>query len=226
MSALPLRSGTGAAVPHGLPTATRNRHLVAAIRGTGSDTAAPNDQAGSKPAPLPARRPSGAGTPERPADVAVVVRHRRPRRAPRDGAVRVGAIVPLDAQGRAAVGKPAAALGWTNTTALVLVVEDDRVVVREGKRTEPRLVTVRLDAQVRLTLSPTVIGALRLAPGAQVVVVATPVTGELSVHAAADVLQDLTGVLAAAAAPAGSGAPHAAPTGRRRSSFAAAFRPE
>lgn len=140
------------------------------------------------------------------------------------GAARVGAIVPLDVQCQASVGKAAAALGWSTATRLVLGVEGDRAVVREGTRTEPRLVSVALDGQRRLQLPPAVTGALHLAPGDQVVLVATPGTGELAVHAAADVLQDLTGVLPAP--PAEPGAVRAVPGAGRRSSVAPAFSPE
>ena len=107
---------------------------------------------------------------------------RRPRR---DGALRVGAVVPLDRDHRASLSRPLAALGWDRTTALVDEVEGHRVVVRAGAPTKrrPWLVPVK------------VTGALDVRAGDQIIVIALPGASEMRVAAAADALQELTGEL-------------------------------
>ena len=96
---------------------------------------------------------------------------------------------------------------------------------RQGRLTEAHLTKVTLDRAGRLQLPPNVTGALALLPGDQVVAVALPSEGELVVHAAADVLQGLTGVLAVPVAddPA---APVQRVAGERPASVRRAFRPE
>jgi len=188
-----------------LSTARQNRHTVRAIRGRGH--IAPGQHERVEPAEAP------------------IVLRRRADRPVRDGAVRVGAAVPLDSQHRASLGKPAAALGWDSATSLVLSVERDRAVVREGRRTSPDLTTVLLDRTGRLQLPPNAVGALALLPGDQVIAIALPHERELVLYAAADVLQGLTGVLASPVA-AQPEAPVRRVVGARPVSVREAFQPQ
>jgi hypothetical protein len=188
-----------------LSTARQGQHTISNIRG--SRHVAPGQHAPVAPAAAP------------------VTLLRRSVRPVRDGAPRVGSIVPLDSQHRASLRKPAAALGWDNSTRLVLSVERDRAVVREGKRTESHLTKVALDRTGRLQLPPNVTGALALLPGDQVVAVALPSERELVIHAAADVLQGLTGVLETPAADEPDATVQRV-AGDRPASVRRAFRPE
>lgn len=114
----------------------------------------------------------------------------------RDGARRHGAIVPLDGQHRASLGKPLTAMGWTCATPLVAVLRDGHAVVsvRDGGGS-PATVALTVDADKRLQLPPTIVASLVLGSGDQVVAIALPDAGELHLHAARDVLQQLTGPL-------------------------------
>jgi hypothetical protein len=164
-------------MPHGLDTKIRTERAVANIRGR-------------YPAPLTVMASSGT---DGGADVVALPR-REPRPA-RDGAKRWGGCVPLDAGGRVSLGKGLAALGWDAATTLVATCSPREVVVRAGRADAPTLVPVPVDEDRRLTLPPTVTGALDVARGEQVVAVAVPATGELHLRAAADVLQQVTGDL-------------------------------
>ncbi len=147
----------------------------------------------------------------------------RPTRPPRDGVARVGAVVPLDQDHRASLAKALGALGWDRATPLVAQIDGHRAVVREGKRLHPWQIPVRV-ASGRVTLPPTLTGALRVGPGDQVLAITLPDRGELHL-AAADALQDITGALT----PIQTGAAEPAPVGetepRRPSRVRAAFAP-
>lgn len=67
------------------------------------------------------------------------------------------------------------------------------MVITAGRATAPTLTPVPADNDRRLTLPPTVMGALDVTRRDQVVAVAVPVTGKLHLRAAADVLQQITG---------------------------------
>lgn len=173
-------------MPHGLNTHIRNAHAVANIRG------------GRYPAPLTVMASTGtdAGT-DAVADV--VALPRRDARPARDGVARPGALAPLDGGNRVSLGKVLAALGWDAGTALVATCSPREVVVRAGRADAPTLIPVPVDSDRRLTLPPSVTGALDVARGEQVLAVAVPATGELHLRAAADVLQQVTGELFATA---------------------------
>ncbi|MBY9074215.1 hypothetical protein K1X13_05200 [Nocardioides sp. WL0053] len=195
---------------HGLATKSRTDHVRRQVRG-------PHLAPESLGAAAPSTTPSQAAAPH--SDNGVVrMRTRRPRR---DGATRVGAVVPLDSDKRASLAKPLAALGWEKTTKLVAEVDGHRVVVRAGERTaeRPWLVAVRVSAG-RLGLPPTLTGALAVDGGDQVLAVALPASGELRLVAAADALQELTGELQPdeAAGGASSAAP-SVPSTRVRPAF-------
>ncbi len=188
----------------GLSTTRQTQHVVRNIRGRAH--VAPGHHEQWEPAEAP------------------ITPLRRSVRPVRDGAHRVGAIVPLDSQHRASLGKAATALGWDSSTSLVLIVDRDRAVIRAGKLTDARFVPVQLDRAGRLQLPPVACGALRLLPGDQVVAVAMPDERELALHAASDVLQDLTGVLTVIPAEPEAAEPQVA--GSRGSSIRRAFQPE
>lgn len=173
---------TDQAMTHGLATKNRTAHVRRQIRGP---HLAPESLAPSTPAD--GSQDTGASS----SGVVVPLRTRRPAR---DGATRVGAVVPLDADHRASLGKPLAALGWDRTTALVAEVHGHRAVVRPGQPTahQPWLIRIRVSAG-RITLPPTLTGALMVGGGDQVLAVALPATGELQLFPAADALQQLTG---------------------------------
>jgi hypothetical protein len=202
---------------HGLDTAIRTQHAVTAIRGASSPASA-------LPAPdtITARRAAA-----READgTASVVPIRRQPRPVRDGARRHGVIVPLDGQHRASLGKPLTAMGWTAGTPLVAVLRDGHAVVsvRDGGGS-PATVALTVDADKRLQLPPTIVASLVLGAGDQLVAIALPDEGELHLHAAGDVLQQLTGPLQP---PASATAPEATPapvTGTRRARIRRAWTP-
>ena len=183
-------------MPSGLDTSVRTAHTVAGIRGP------------RMPSP---QTLTAAPAADALADV-VALPHREVRPA-RDGATRRGGIVPLDGQNRIAAAKLLGPLGWGAGQPLVAGCGPGRAVLRAGAADSPLLVPVPVDSDRRLTLPPTVTGALGVGPGEQVLAVAVPATGELLLRAAADVLQELTGPLpqatpappAAAPAPAGRG---------------------
>ena len=87
----------------------------------------------------------------READGARVVPMRPQPQPTRDGARRHGAIVPLDGQHRASLGKPLTAMGGTCATPLVAVLRGGHAVVtvREGGGS-PATVALTVDADKRL----------------------------------------------------------------------------
>lgn len=163
-------------MPHGLDTKIRTAHAVANIRGR-------------YPAPLTVMASGGT---DALADVVALPRRDAPAR---DGVDRRGVCVPLDGGNRVSLGKILAALGWDAATTLVATCSPREVVVRVGLAGTPTLIPVPVDDDRRLTLPPSITGALDVARGQQVVAVAVPATGELHLRAAADVLQQVTGVL-------------------------------
>jgi hypothetical protein len=199
--ALPASTRTDEAMIHGLAGKHRTDHLRRQIRGP----ALAPETLGSHPEPA-------AGSPELLAAADAVVMPLRASRPQRDGATRVGALVPLDQDKRASLAKPLAALGWDKDSKLIAEVHGASIVVRAGEPMlqRPWLVRIRISAG-RLTLPPTVTGALRVEAGDQVLAVALPAQGELRIHAAADALQQVTGELEpvkpAAPERAGAGPP-------------------
>lgn len=186
---------------HGLAAKHHTDHRRRQIRGP--QLAPESLGAADATSPATGRKGDRAGD-----SVVVPLQAARPRR---DGAIRIGAVVPLDSDKRASLAKPLAALGWDHTTKLVAEVHGHRVVIRTGAPTaaQPWLVPVRT-AGGRLSLPPTLTGALAVDGGDQVLAVALPASGELRLLAAADALQELTGELpteqpdTAPAAPAGT----------------------
>jgi hypothetical protein len=194
----------------GLDTAHRTAARVTAIRSPyrGVDALGPNPDASDD-----GRRAAGA------AEVALApvvhLANRTPRPA-RDGATRRAYAPCIDAQNRVNLGKALRALGWTPDTFLVAAREDDRVVIRAGADS-PMLTPVPVDADRRLTLPPLVLAGLDVRPGDQVLASVVVDTGELHLFAAADALQQLTGVLPGAAAPAAAPQTPTAPATQGRS---------
>jgi len=126
---------------------------------------------------------------------AVVVDLRRPSLPPaRDGATRPTALGALDDHHRLSLRQVLPTLGWDSTTDLVATFEDGHGVIRAGRCDRPTVTRVKApDNLARLTLPPFLTGALDVRTGDQVLAVAALATGELHVHAAADVAQALTG---------------------------------
>jgi hypothetical protein len=210
--ALPVPVRTDEGMPsHGLDTALRTQHAVTAIRGP------------RYPAPdtITARRAAA-----REAEGTRVVPIRPQPQPVRDGARRHGAIVPLDGQYRASLGKPLTAMGWTRATPLAAVLRDGHAVVsvRDGGGS-PATVTLTVDADKRLQLPPTIVASLALSGGDQVVAIALPDEGELHLHAATDVLQQLTGPLQPPASPSKPEATAPPVTGTRRTRIRRAWTP-
>jgi hypothetical protein len=191
---------TDGSMPHPLDTAIRNGHAVARIR---SPYAAPRTVMAAAEAAVDGHT-----------EAQVVPLPRRDPRPARDGIRRCGAIAPLDGQNRVSLAKVLVPLGWDASTALVATCRPREVVITAAIATAPTLTAVPVDDDRRLTLPPTVTGALDVGRGEQVVAVAVPATGELHLRAAADVLQQVTGALEVAVdepTPA-----QAAPAGRAR----------
>jgi hypothetical protein len=198
---------------HGLATHHQIAHVRRQIRG---HMLAPESLGAAL---TPDKSGHNAGTSN--GTVVVPLHTGRPRR---DGATRIAALVPLDCDNRASLAKPLAALGWDRTTRLVAEIYGHRAVVRAGEPTEtqPWLVAIRVSG-ARLSLPPTLTGALAVGGGDQVLAVALPATGELQLFAAADALQELTGDLprdpANADSAAASTATQPAPRTRVRPAF-------
>lgn len=102
----PAASRTDEDMTHGLATKHRTAHLRRQVRGP--ELAPETLGAGTPAAADPATPGVGADA----GGVVVRLPSFRPRR---DGATRVGAVVPLDADHRASLPKPLAALGWDRT---------------------------------------------------------------------------------------------------------------
>ncbi|MEX0428639.1 hypothetical protein AB3X52_13500 [Nocardioides sp. DS6] len=124
------------------------------------------------------------------------------QRARRDGVARIGAFPATDSQGRLNIKTLANQLGWDRTTALVLVLTPDGVLVEKGARTTPTQSIVRIDKDGRLPLPSNAkakldIGTLAGTPEAgsmtQVAAIAVPPLGQLLLLPAKDALQMLTG---------------------------------
>lgn len=185
-------------MPHPRDTAIRKGHALARIR---------------SPYAAPRTVMADIGAAADGSEAPVVPLPRREGRPARDGARRSGAIAPLDSQNRVSLGKVLGTLGWSASTALVATCRPREVVITAGSPTLPTLIRVPVDEDRRLTLPPTVTGALSVSRGEQVVAVAVPATGELHLRAAADALQQITGALDIAAEPS-DGPP--APAGKAR----------
>jgi hypothetical protein len=185
-------------MPHGLATANRLAHTARAIRGASY--------------PAPETLTAGAGL--RVADI-IALPHRAARPA-RDGAARFGGIAALDAQHRVSAAKVATTLGWPAGTPLIATTLSGAVTITAGRADTPFVVPVPLDADRRLTLPPTLTGALGVTAGEQVVLIAIPAAGELRLLAAADALQLITGPVENGAGDAGTEVAGLRPAGRTR----------
>ena len=177
-------------MPHALDSLVRTQFAVSAIRGT---AAAPLTEHSAAVVDSISAAARAAAT-----DALL----RPPARPVRDGARRPAALAALDDHHRISLRAVAGALGWDKSTQLVATVEDGRGVIRAGLRARPSQTKVRpLDSGLRLTLPPSLAAALDVEAGEQVLAVAVLAAGELHLHAAADVLQSLTGPVAAPGAP-------------------------
>lgn len=134
----------------------------------------------------------------------------RALRVPRDGAARVGAMVRMDAQNRIYVTQVAEAAGWPEATMVTVSVEGSTVCAAPGAPTQPWQTPTGFKAG-RLTLPPPVRALLGVLTGDQVVACHEPGTDRIVITAAADLLQTLTGPVAA---PQGAPAEVAPPVRR------------
>lgn len=193
-------------MPHGLDTSIRTARVVGRIR-----------------APFPSPRAVSAAV-DPGADADVVPLPRRDGAPARDGVERRAAVGLLDGQNRLSLGKVLTALGWDAATPLVAVCSPREVVITAGTALRPTLTPVPVDGDRRLTLGPTITGALDVGPGEQVVAVAVPSVGELHLRAAADALQLITGAFISGGADQDQAA--VAPTARSgRSGVKARWKP-
>lgn len=118
-----------------------------------------------------------------------------------DDTDRVAVFTMADLQHRIGVGKVTKPLGWDAGTALVATSDAGRVTVSAAPRSSPAQQSVTLDCKGRLRLGPSAVAVLNADPGAQVLAIAVPATGELVLLAAAAALAQLTGPLATTAPP-------------------------
>jgi hypothetical protein len=110
-----------------------------------------------------------------------------------DDTDRVAVFTMADPQHRIGVGKVTRPLGWDPGTALVAICAGGRVTVSAAPRTSPTQQSVTLDCKGRLRLGPSAVAVLHADPGAQVLAIAVPATGELVLLPAAAALAQLTG---------------------------------
>jgi hypothetical protein len=116
-----------------------------------------------------------------------------------DDTDRVAVLTMADPQHRIGVGKATKPLGWSAGTSLVATCAGGRVTVSAAPRTSPAQQSVTLDSKGRLRLGSSAVAVLNADPGAQVLAIAVPATGELVLLPAAAALALLTGPLATTA---------------------------